>query len=87
MSVNNVTRANAAMELGLVTEQVTVEADALTLQTDRAEVRAEVTETTLRNVPVPLGRNYQMLISTLPGVSPPENAHSVPSNPSRAVRV
>ena len=43
-------------------------------------------ETTLRYVPVPLGRNYQMLFVTLPGFSPPQNAHSVPTNPSRAVR-
>jgi hypothetical protein len=26
---------------------------------------------TLANVPVPIGRNYQMLFVTLPGVSPP----------------
>ncbi len=83
---NNVTRVNAQLEIGQVTEVVTVEASAATLQTDRAEVRQEVTETTLRNIPVPLGRNYQMLFVTLPGFSPPQNAHSVPTNPSRAVR-
>ena len=86
VSQNNVTRVNASLEVGQVTEVVTVEANAATLQTDRAEVRQEVTETTLRNVPVPLGRNYQMLFLTLPGFSPPQNAHSVPTNPSRAVR-
>ena len=41
---------------------------------------------TLQNVPVPLGRNYQMLLQTVPGFSPPANAHSVPANPTRAVR-
>ncbi len=86
VSQNNTTRVNATLEVGQVTEVVTVEAAAATLQTDRAEVRQEVTETTLRNVPVPLGRNYQMLFVTLPGFSPPQNAHSVPTNPSRAVR-
>lgn len=86
VSQNNVTRVNARMEIGQITETVTVEASAATLQTDRAEVRQEVTETTLKNVPVPLGRNYQMLFVTLPGFSPPQNAHSVPTNPTRAVR-
>ncbi|MDE0104810.1 MAG: TonB-dependent receptor [Bryobacterales bacterium] len=86
VSQNNITRVNAQLEIGQVTEVVTVEASAATLQTDRAEVRQEVTEKTLRNVPVPLGRNYQMLFVTLPGFSPPQNAHSVPTNPSRAVR-
>ena len=49
-------------------------------------MRQEVTETTLKNVPVPLGRNYQMLFVTLPGFSPPQNGHSVPTNPSRSVQ-
>ena len=86
VSQNKVTRVDASLEIGQITETVTVEASAATLQTDRAEVRQEVTETTLRNVPVPLGRNYQMLFVTLPGFSPPQNAHSVPTNPTRAVR-
>ncbi len=86
VSQNSSVRVNARLEIGQVSEVVTVEASTATLQTDRAEVRQEVTETTLRNVPIPLGRNYQMLFLTLPGFSPPQNAHSVPTNPSRAVR-
>ena len=58
---NAVTRVNMALTVGQVSETVTVEAAAVTLQTDRAEVRHEVTETHLKNLPVPLGRNYQML--------------------------
>ena len=33
-----------------------------------------------------MGRNYQMMLQTIPGFSPPRNAHSVPANPTRAVR-
>ncbi len=83
---NSVARVNVKLEIGQVTETVEVSAAAATLQTDRAEVRQEVTEKQLKNLPVPLGRNYQMLFVTLPGFSPPQNAHSVPTNPSRAVR-
>jgi hypothetical protein len=86
VTVNSQTRVNIRLELGAVTESVVVSASGLALQTDRAEVRAEVTETTLNNTPVPLGRNYQHLFMTLPGFSPPEDAHSIPSNPSRAIR-
>ena len=85
VTANSVSRVNVALEIGQVTETIEVSAAAATLQTDRAEVRQEVTEATLKNVPVPLGRNYQMLFVTLPGFSPPQNAHSVPTNPSRAV--
>jgi hypothetical protein len=86
VSVNNLTRVDVPLQLGQVSEQVTVEASAVTLQTDRAEVRHEVDKTTLENVPIPLGRNYQMLLGTLPGFTPPRNAHSVPANPTRSVR-
>jgi len=86
VSVNNTTRSDVALEIGQVTETVEVSASAQRLQTDRAEVRAEVNKQDLQNVPVPLGRNYQMLMQTIPGFSPPQNAHSVPANPTRAVR-
>ena len=84
--INNVTRADAVLQVGAVGESVTVEASVATLQTDRAEVRAEVTSKELLNVPVPPGRNYQGLFVTIPGFSPPRNAHSVPANPSRALQ-
>ena len=86
VSVNNLTRVDVGLQIGQVTEQVTVEASAVQLQTDRAEVRHEVNKSTLENVPIPVGRNYQMLLGTLPGFSPPRNAHSVPANPTRSVR-
>ncbi len=80
------TRVDATLEIGEVTEIVEVSASAVRLQTDHAEVRGEVGTHELQNVPVPLGRNYQMLLQTIPGFSPPRNAHSVPANPTRAVR-
>ncbi len=84
--VNNVARRDASMQVGQVSDSVTVEATAATLQTDRAEIRAEVTTKELLNVPTPPGRNYQNLFVTIPGFSPPRNAHSVPANPSRALQ-
>lgn len=86
VSVNNLTRVEAHLVVGDVGEQITVEGSAAALQTDRAEVRHEVDTKTLENVPIPIGRNYQMLLGTLPGFSPPQNAHSVPANPTRSVR-
>ena len=82
---NNVTRVDVALKVGDLTETVTVEAGTAVLQTDRAEVRSELNAKTLENLPVPVGRNYQNLFRVLPGFTPPENAHSVPSNPSRAL--
>ncbi len=85
VTVNNVTRADITMVIGQVTQQFTVAATAA-LQTDRAEVRADVEKSTLENAPIPLGRNYEMVFGTIPGFSPAANSSSVPSNPSRSVR-
>ena len=37
------------------------------------------------NLPVSMNRNYQYMFRVLPGFTPPAEAHSVPSNPSRAL--
>lgn len=86
VTINNVSRLDTTLELGAVTETVMVSGQALLLQTDRAEVRNEVTTKELSDLPVPPGRNYQQIFRALPGFTPPENAHSIPSNPSRALQ-
>lgn len=85
VNINETIRVDVALQVGAISDTVTVEASSATLQTDRAEVRAEVTSKQLTNLPVPVGRNYQNLLVTIPGFSPPRNAHSVPSNPSRSL--
>src|SRR5262245_39110518 len=85
LSLNSVARVDAKLELGPLAETVTVAGESPLLQTDRAEVRAELDTRELRELPVPVGRNYQQLFKLIPGFSPPEDAHSIPSNPSRAL--
>ena len=82
---NTIRRVDVTLTVGTVTENVTVVATAAALQTDRAEIRSEVTGNTLINVPVPIGRNYQLLMPTLPGVSEAQNANSFAANPTRSV--
>lgn len=86
VTINNVTRVDTSLEVGAVSETVNVSGQALLLQTDRAEVRQEVTTKELSDLPVPPGRNYQQIFRTIPGFTPPENAHSIPTNPSRALQ-
>ena len=85
VAAETISRVDVALTLGQVKESVTVEATAATLQIDRADVRSELSTTVLANMPVPMGRNYQNLLGTLPGVSPPQTAHSFASNSSRAL--
>jgi carboxypeptidase family protein len=85
VTLNTVARVEAALNLSQLQETVTVSAERAVLQTDRAEVREELRARELTDLPVTVGRNYQELFGTLPGFTPPEDAHSVPSNPSRAL--
>jgi hypothetical protein len=85
VTLNTVARVDASLQIGQISETVMVTADAPLLQTDRAEVRAELKEHEFVNLPVSLNRNYQYLFRVLPGFTPPAEAHSVPSNPSRAL--
>ncbi|MEK7408947.1 MAG: TonB-dependent receptor [Acidobacteriota bacterium] len=85
VTVNNVSRIDVSLNVGAVTESVTVIGLAAALQTDRAEVRTEMSSAQVEALPTSLGRNYQQLLVMVPGFSPPRNENSVPSNPSRAL--
>src|SRR5439155_5435454 len=78
-------RVDATLAVGGVSESVSVTSESAALQTDRAEVRSEVTATQLANLPTPLGRSYENLLVTVPGLSPPTNQHSVAVNPARGL--
>ena len=86
VTINTTTRIDATLEAGQLTETITVSSEsAPLLQTETAEVKAELSTTQLENLPVPLGRNYQNLFATLPGFSELNEPHSIGSNPSRAL--
>ncbi len=83
--INTAVRVDMALQVGTVTENVQVTAAAAALQTDGADVRAEIPAKTLQDMPLPPGRNFQNLLITVPGLTPPVNANSVSSNPARSL--
>jgi hypothetical protein len=86
VAINSVTRVDAKLEVGQITEQVTVDAAMVTLQTDKSDVRHEITGATVQNLPLPAYRNYQSLIALVPGASPPAQQNAVVDTPGRALR-
>src|SRR3954470_8930807 len=62
VAINTVSRADAKLEVGQTNEQVTVSAAAAVLQTDKSDVRHELTGSTIQNLPLPGYRNYQTLL-------------------------
>lgn len=83
VSIDSVVRVNAVLRVGAATETVQVSGQAAALQTDTAEVRAEITNKDLQELPVPVNRNYQNLLVLVPGVSPPSSSSSPAANPAR----
>jgi hypothetical protein len=84
VSVNAVARIDAVLQVGSLTEAVRVEAAPPALQTDRAEVRSEISSRQFVNAPLPPGRNYTHLFKILPGFTPPRNGNGPSVDPSRA---
>jgi hypothetical protein len=82
---NDTVRLDLKLEVGAVTESVQVNAAASSLQTDTMDVRTSLQASEFQNTPVPMTRNYQNLLVSVPGMSPPQNAHSISANPSRAL--
>ena len=86
VEANNTVRADVTLHVGVVAESVTVSGAAALLQTDRADVRSDVTTEQLDNLPNSIGRNYQTLFVTLPGFGGIVSSYnSTPSNPSKAL--
>lgn len=86
LTINSVTREDVMLEVGQMTEQVSVVASAVTLQTDKSDIRTEITGQTVQNLPLPGYRNYQSLIALVPGASPPSFQNAVVDTPGRALR-
>jgi hypothetical protein len=85
ISANAVTRADAQLQLQNLAEAVTVAASAITLQTDRAEVRSEIDSKQVNSLPVSGVRNYTALLGLVPGVTPPAPAHTLAANPQESL--
>ena len=85
VTVDQVARVDAPLKVGDVTQTVQVSGQAAVLQTDSAEVQTVINSHTLEDVPVPVNRNYENLLVTVPGFTPPANQNSVAANPTRGL--
>lgn len=83
VTVGNVTRSNVTLEVGEITEQVTVSAAAAVLQTDTTDVRVHLESKEISNLPLPAYRNYQSLINLVPGATPARFQNAITDTPGR----
>ncbi len=89
ITVNFVRRADFRMQISQAAETIEVNASSTALQTDRAEVRAEITSQDVSEIPYNggQGRNFQSLLYLIPGAGIPSapEANSDAGNPQRAI--
>src|SRR5579863_4484847 len=83
---NVVSRIDFRLEVGQAAETVTVSADAVQLQTDKADTHTELTSKGIINMPLGGFRNYQSLIDLVPGATPSTFQNSLTDTPGRALR-
>src|SRR4030095_16726455 len=77
VDVNTTVRVDLAMQVGALTETVTIEAGAAAiLQTDRADTGRLLESKQVTELPLGFNRNFQGLLVTVPGSTHPTREHS-----------
>jgi hypothetical protein len=74
--VNSTIRVDVALEVGNVSEQVIVTAEAPRLQTDRTDTGRKIDTKTIVDLPLPMNRNFQGLLNLVPGTTRAFRPHS-----------
>jgi len=85
VAANTITNADAKLQVGDISEQVTVEASADTLQTEKSDVHTQLTEKAVLNLPLNQYRNFQQLINLVPGATPGVFQNAIADTPERAL--
>src|SRR5712664_3930969 len=85
VAANTVTTGDVNLQVGAMSEQVTVEASVVNLQTEKSDVHTELTEKAILNMPLNQYRNFQTLINLVPGATPGVFQNAIADTPERAL--
>ncbi len=83
--VGGIVRINGRLEIGALTESVTVTTEATVLKTDKADVSVDLRPEDVTNLPLNQYRNYQYLMNLVPGATPPVFQNAQTDTPGRAL--
>ncbi len=85
VSVNQISRVDVKLDVGALTETVTVQSAAELLQTDKADVHTELKSAEITSLPLNGFRNYQALINLVPGATPGVFQNAETDTPARSL--
>jgi hypothetical protein len=86
VTAGQISRVDVKLEIGALTETVTVASEAQLLQTDKTDVHTELKSQEIVNLPLNQYRNYQTLINLVPGATPATFQNAQTDTPGRALR-
>lgn len=81
-----IARVDAKLEVGRVSESVTVRSESALLKTDKADTGASFSSQEVMDLPLPDYRNYQSLLDLVPGATPSEYQNAEIDTPARALQ-
>jgi hypothetical protein len=87
LAAGNILRVNATLEIGDLTESITVTTEAALLKTDKADVSVQLQPKEITDLPLNQFRNYQALMNLVPGATPGAFQNSQGSTPQRSLSV
>src|SRR5262249_56758198 len=76
-------RLDLSLEVGAMTESVTVEASAAVLQTTKTDVNVNLEAKAIGDLPLSGYRNFQTLVNLVPGATPVRFQNAVIDTPQR----
>src|SRR5256885_12895020 len=85
ITANTVTDVDVRLQLGAVSEQVTVEASTVSLQTEKSDLHTDLTEKAILEMPLNQYRNFQTLINLVPGATPGVFQNAIADTPERGL--
>jgi hypothetical protein len=85
VTAGGIVRINGRLEIGALSETVTVSTEAVLLKTDKADVSVDLRPEDVVNLPLNQYRNYQYLLNLVPGATPPQFQNAQTDTPGRAL--
>jgi hypothetical protein len=76
VDVNTTVRVDLTLEVGQMTESVSVAAESPVLQTDRTDTGRIIESKMVAELPLTYNRNFQSILNTVPGTTRPHREHS-----------
>jgi len=80
-----VTRVDVPLEVGAITESVTVQSEVSLLQTDTGDVHSQLKSKEIESLPLGNYRNYQSLLNLVPGTTPAGFQNAITDTPARSL--